>query len=567
MMNKFSGPQDGSFQLVSGCIKQMFDNASIISIRTAEERECLQMLTSSYREDKDRNKKRVAHTCEWFLNHPKFDSWRKDKTANLLWVSADPGCWKSVLSKALVDEGLLRIDTRGPSTTCYFFFKDDDANRQHSANALCAILHQLFTQKPMLLKYAMPDFENNGQQLCTMSRTLWDILQKAAADPRAGDIMCVLDALDECQESTRENLIAWMGNFYSARNQIVTRMKFLVTSRPYYDIEGAFNSAVKDLSSISLRGKEESEKISKEINLVIDDVIPRISSERRYPLEPKVQSGLIDHLKSVGYRTYLWLHLILDVIRKTLDSTQTRLEKLVDTIPRTVNDAYEKILKRISDPEMARRARSLLSIVVVAARPLTLQEMNIAPSIDERLENGEQCRSLDDLDLEPEEPFSTKVRNLCGLFVSILDSKVYLIHQTAKEFLVSKKLVEQSASYVNDGLKPWKHSLNSIQSNVILAKICISVLNFNKFKHKVDEDGDQCADKETDMDDDGYYYEPDVEMSPKFAFLDYVAKHWVAHFHVVQHTVDQSFLRLAAGICDPSVRLFCELVQGLPKKP
>ena len=539
MMNKFSGPQDRSFRLVSGCLKKMFDKAPVINIRTAEERDCLQLLTSNYREDKDRKNERVVNTCKWFLEHPKFDSWRRDKTANLLWVSADPGCGKSVLSRALVDEGLLGIHGENPSI-CYFFFKDDDASRQNSASALCATLHQLFTQKPMLLKHVMLDYVNHGQKLHTMSMTLWEILLKAASDPQAGEIVCLFDALDECQELARDNLIRWMGNFFSTRDRNIARLKFLVTSRPYFEIEGTFTRVIDDISSISLRGEEESEKISEEINLVIDDRVTSICRKRKFA--PKVRKVLIKHLQDMKQRTYLWLHFVLEVIRKTLDSTEARLKRLLETIPLTVDDAYEKILKRATDPQ----ARTLLNIIVAAARPLNLQEINVALAIDERLGSGELCRSRGDLDLEPEERFRTKVRNICGLFVNIVDSKVYLIHQTAKEFLMGTRSTDQAVSPAYPGLGVWKHSLNQIRSNLILAKICLSYLHFDEFE----------SDVTTSQGDERYDYGGGRYKSRENSFLVYAARNWVSHFRVAQNTVDQPLRHLALGICDPQTNRF-----------
>jgi len=40
----------------------------------------------------------------------------------MLWVSADPGCGKSVFAKYLVDSILTITESR---IICYFFFKDD----------------------------------------------------------------------------------------------------------------------------------------------------------------------------------------------------------------------------------------------------------------------------------------------------------------------------------------------------------------------------------------------------------------------------------------------------------
>jgi hypothetical protein len=542
MMNKFRGPQDGSFQLVSGRIKELFDNAHIIESRTAEERKCIQFLTSNltYRKDKDRNAERVPGTCQWFIKHPKFLNWRDDETASLLWVSADPGSGKSVLSRALVDERLLSADSTMPSI-CYFFFKDDSSDLQNISNALCAILHQLFIQKPALLKHAMPDFENYGGELCKMFDTLWDILKEAAADPEAGQIICLLDALDECKESARKDLIAKLSNLHSTQTETYTKLKFLVTSRPYSDIERAFRKNTKDMSSISLKGEEESEKISKEINLVIEDQIPRISGTFEYPLKLEVQKALVKHLKSMKNRTYLWLHLVLDVIRETQESTKDRLKTLIDTIPESVDKAYERILNKIKNRDWV-MARRLFHIIVVAAAPLTLREMNIALAIEEKLEKGEICQSIDHLVLDDENPFKTKVRNLCGLFVSVIDSKVYLIHQTAKEFLVSKKDTVQPYS---PGM--WKHSLEPRESNLALAKICISYLLFTEFESdplviydrpKFGEIGER-VDRYTN----------------KYNFLDYSAKYWANHFRETK-VKEMAILESALEVCNTRSKRF-----------
>jgi len=58
--------------------------------------------TSSYENHKDINPLRVAGTCQWVLNHPKYREWHESSSDDLLWISADPGCGKSVLAESLV---------------------------------------------------------------------------------------------------------------------------------------------------------------------------------------------------------------------------------------------------------------------------------------------------------------------------------------------------------------------------------------------------------------------------------------------------------------------------------
>lgn len=530
MMNKFRGPEDTNFMLVSGYLKEIADNSRIAQSRTKEELKCLQSLTSNYREDKNRCEQRVPGTCEWVLQHPKFLHWRQENKASLLWVSADPGCGKSVLSRSLVDEQLLSLDNKR-SSVCYFFFKDDDEARKSGSNALCAILHQLFVQKPVLLKHAMLDYENNGGQLRTMFSTLWEILEKSASDYEAGEIICVLDALDECNESARKDLVKKLCRLYSGRNETNMKLKFLATSRPYEFIERSFYSLGENMLNISLRGEDESEKISKEIDMVIDVRVPHICKNRRYPLQPEVQNALIDRLKNTRNRTYLWLHLIFDVIETSLDSSKIRLERLVQKIPATVDEAYEKLLMRNTDPELAAQARRLLHIIVAAMRPLALHEMNIAMAIDEKLKDEEPFRSYEELELESDMPFQIKIRNICGLFVSIHDSKVYLIHQTAREFLISKTHSPSFFSHENPTRKIWKQSLNHVESNHVLVKICLSYLllsNLDSSEHTADI----------------------------ISFLTYAAEHWSTHFQKAKIETGNDILKSTLRICDTRSNAF-----------
>ena len=517
-MNKYCNSEDGSFKLVSGSLKELLDNSSISRHLKPEEAHCLQSLTSNYEGDKNRNKRRVPGTCMWLLEHEKYLRWCQEPTASLLWVSADPGCGKSVLSRTLVDEGLLKPNT-GTTSICYYFFKDYDSSRQDSANAICAILHQLFVQKPVLLQYATPSLEHHGANLRTMFSALWSILEQSASDPAAGEIVCVLDALDECREEARKELIQTLAGFYSSQHRALTHLKFLATSRPYADIERAFHGGIKDMTSIRLRGEDESKQISKEIDLVIDIRVPHICGAREPPFDIDVQRFLISSLKSLDNRTYLWLHLTLDVIENTLESTIHDLRMLISRLPRSVEEAYEKILMRVSSSEHAQTAKSLLRIVLAALRPLTLGEIQIALAINKKLEHGEHCESYNDLVLQSEDAFRVKLRNLCGLFLSIVDSKVYLIHQTAKEFLISKHSNDRSTSLPKSASDVWRHSLAPVESNLILLKICLCYLLL-------------CG------------------TEGKSISLRYAAR-WIDHFQSARSRLDEAILQSTLNICGP----------------
>jgi hypothetical protein len=68
----------------------------------AAELDCLLALyTSDYESHKKRNDPPVEGTCRWFLQHEKYLHWHASNVSELLWLSADPGCGKSVLTSFL----------------------------------------------------------------------------------------------------------------------------------------------------------------------------------------------------------------------------------------------------------------------------------------------------------------------------------------------------------------------------------------------------------------------------------------------------------------------------------
>ena len=303
-----------------------------------------------------------------------------------------------------------------------------------------------------------------------------------------------------------------------------------VTSRPYFDIERGFEELTSYFPTIRLAGEEETELIKREIDIVIKVRVQKIGAKLK--LDYSERSSLEKDLLNITHRTYLWLKLIFEVIEQRLDITPKRLRRIVGTIPNTLDKAYEAILERSTDVEQARK---LLHIIVSAVRPLTLQEMNVALAIDE------YSRSQEDLDLEREDRFRTTVRNLCGLFVSVIDSRIYLIHQTAKEFLVKNDTIQPSS------LGIWKHSLEPQESNLVLVEICISYLLFTVFESDPLVIDDRVPRHEAPSHIDRYVNGHD--------FLDYSAKHWGTHFRRAK-IIDGPLVKLATRVCNSRSKRF-----------
>ncbi|KAJ3570125.1 hypothetical protein NPX13_g5838 [Xylaria arbuscula] len=480
------------------------------------------LYASPYRDRMERNPDRVDGTCEWVVTHKYFQRWQGHSSSSMLLVSADPGCGKSVLSKYLVDHILPSTKSR---TTCYFFFKDDFEDQRSSTSALCCILHQLFEQKEVLLSSEIvQQFETRSESLTTSFVQLWDILLSASQDHNAGEIICILDAFDECDDQGQADFTRYLGKLYSTRTAF--NLKFLITTRPYGHIRRGFQPLkIPGLPVIHLNGEAEIEvcKISKEIDVYIKVRAQNIRD--RLKLEKSEGDLLLQNLLRVPHRTYLWAYLTLDLIEKDINIDKTSISKAASQLPQTVDEAYDRILSKSSSVEQARK---LLQIILVAERPLTVTEMNIALTIEER------HKSYRDLTLKPEERFREHVRDACGLFVAIIGSRIYLLHQTAKEFLIQN--TDNNIPVTKDTGLTWKSSLSKRDSHCVLAKICIWHILFTVFE----------KDELNDLEEVSDYVH-------RYNFLSYSAMYWTHHFResaVSNPVAIESLLRICTATSD-----------------
>ncbi|KAK1236987.1 hypothetical protein MKX08_007935 [Trichoderma sp. CBMAI-0020] len=478
------------------------------------------LYTSPYQDRKDRNPNRVPGTCDWFVSHEHFRTWNESNSSAMLWVSADPGCGKSVLVKHLVDSVVPTTESR---IVCYFFFKDDFHDQKSITSALSCILRQIFLQKPSLLSdEILRKFDSGGETFTTSFSELWKTLLQVAENASAGEIVCLLDAIDECEDQSgqgRSELLKALCSLYGTKIRNKSNLKFLLTSRPYVGIYRSLQPIqLPGLPVIHLSGESEDEirKIAQEINTYIDARVKDVGE--RLHLSHGECNLLLKKLKSVPNRTYLWVYLVLDFIEKSINISNTMIIQATLNIPTTVNEAYERILSKSFDTAQARKA---LHIIVAAARPLTLREMNFALS----LENGGQ-QSYDDLGLVPDDRFHQTLRNICGLCVVVVDSRVFLLHQTVKEFLVKEDINQTVGS--DGGSQGWKCSLEPQESHRILAEICIwhllAGLNITPGSP--------------------------TELDWQRIFLNYSAKHWASHFRQMPIETQSAMTESILMICD-----------------
>ena len=502
-----------------------------------QEERLLQTLSSRYEEQKNINPKRVDGTCEWFLQSVEFQEWNNAKQSCLLWLSAGPGCGKSVLSKCLVDENMISGNL-STSLVCYFFFKDGQIGQMTAANAMSAITHQVLSRysDAALMAHSLERFRKHGDKLAEMFSELWPNLLQSAKNPLPGEIVCILDALDECQPDERQQLLNAIIEFYSQigfENNADIRLKFLITSRQDLSIENRLAKLNKSVSLVHFNADREFNNISQDIDRFIEDQIPLVA----HRLDEPSQARIIAHLKGMEHRTYLWLHLTFKEIEESAvaGTTEKQLKKFISTLPKSVDEAYENILNKSKEPGLARK---FLQCIIVAREALTVKDLNVALGV------WHDCTSYSTLDLEPGDSFISTLKQICGHFVIVHNDRVHLIHQTAKEFLIGHHENSRPGSAPS---KAWQHSITVEEAEATLVHTCISVLCFEDFLEQPPypylATGDSFS----------HYVNRYPEWFDDRPFFLYCSRFWLSHYHssaeIARHSMHQT-LRLC---CNPEL--------------
>ncbi|KAF3016862.1 hypothetical protein E8E14_012124 [Neopestalotiopsis sp. 37M] len=501
---------------------------------------------ATYEWYKSRVEDSVQGTCQWFLSQEGYTKWLAQESGTLL-VTADPGCGKSVLSKHLIDHQL-------QPTTVYFFFKDQDQNTV--CQALCALLHQLFVQKPFLIKYAMDEHSNSGEDMVNSTVSLWRVFDNIVRDPRAGSVTIVLDALDECAEPELKDLTKGLIQHFKIGSpgepQSDCKLKVLLTSRPYKTIVTQLQKLLNDFTSVRIPGEQYSEAIGEEVNLVIRKRVEQLqlTEKLQEPEKLRLKQRFMERLCDVPNRTYLWVHLVFEQLENEgLDhETEKGVDSFFEMPPRDLSETYTRILQKCTDPKKTRKA---FAIMLAAQRPLKISEFNVAMN----LQSDQQ--DFEDLDLEPNEVFASKLPSWCGLLISIHYEKVYFLHQTAREFLLESSstgpgfLFEDSSPIKARPDQDWHHSISSRYAHTVLAEQCVFYLKLWKIT-------DPSYDKEILLD----YANIDSMRPIKFcvteeasddksSLVEYASVNWV--HHVKEADLDQkaSLIPIVIDICQP----------------
>jgi hypothetical protein len=383
-------------------VEAKFEQLQQLQICEAETEYLQSLYGCDYEAYKNMNSERAPGTCQWLLTHRLFLGWIEWWQGDLclLLITLGPAMGKSVLARTLVDQltanALSRIfripDKIYDEIVCYFFFNNEDESRRDAKSALAAILHQLCKRNKGLLKQAF-EITRNLADKCHSYAGLWDVFEELVVSDGV-QIICVLDALDECEECSR---LRFSGNLVNLlQNPMVgKRLKVVITSRPYSIISDGFDSGGLAPGQFQRVGhiSEETQQIEKEILNFIYSKIQHFqrTRQRRIGVDDSVHLTLQKWVMGKINRNYLWVSFIFKELEKNAWLPMNDLKDVIETLPSTCSEAYEKILRQSTYPK---KARTLLQVVLGAARPLRISELCFVLSMRDGEEKGEDVNCI-----------------------------------------------------------------------------------------------------------------------------------------------------------------------------
>ncbi|KAL7918451.1 hypothetical protein ACQKWADRAFT_323791 [Trichoderma austrokoningii] len=433
-----------------GAIRQRFDHHT--RKITQLEKQFLRNLkapdSEAFRNDKVGD--RTPGTLGWFLQNHLYQSWKSAESSSGLWIQGSPGQGKTMLAKFILDkleESVPNCDV--PSAVIYFFFYDQDEIYRTAGGAMRSLIIQLLHLAPEAFQTVTEVFDIESPSISDNS--LRHILKALLQVPQLGTIYCVIDGLDECQNDAWRKMLLDLiiGNLRSSSTRrrsssSIPMLKTVFTSRPTVDIHGELHH----LPNIQPKANHA------DLEIFIKSKV----HELRFHQDLKQKA--VSLLSSRVEQTFLWISIVLRRLNvATPLLSEAGMEEMINESPSDLETLFESIIGQIKQAQDV-TAQKLLIWAVYSKRPLTLDELEEAIAVQDDSTSKSSTKKYAVALTE------SGVTTATGVILEIMDGRIHLVHQSAKEFLLKSKHLADFAFCM------------SLHPTSYLAKVCMTYLCF-----------------------------------------------------------------------------------------
>ncbi|KAI5836934.1 hypothetical protein DFP73DRAFT_620676 [Morchella snyderi] len=453
--------------------------------------------------------KRHARTCRWFFDCEEY----KDGKSVLL----------SYVTKQLANH-------RRAALVAYFFCDDKREEQNTAISILRSLIYQILSQAPSLYQYIPREYLPDSESKFTWGfGSLWQVFECLVKNKDGLEIFCVVDALDECEEETRDKFLEnlrklFEGPVFDIANH---NFKMITTSRPELP-------STRDLPVLTTILLEDRNK--NDILQYINDHVSRLAKRKKLPgnLENDIQRALLDGAGGM----FLWVSLTLYRLEKSPGTSASSIRAQLKELPKDIPAIYASILEEI-DFALREQAKRILEWVNLSKRPLSVEELKIVIALKVQREHTSIAIMQEHVENNLDHFFGS----LFGPLLKIERDTVRFVHQSVKDFLGNLELMrrfdspEGAVSVRNGVTASEQYPVSAFHStykdaNLHLAIDCLTFLSSEEFEMRESQDALE--------------YHSRLSGYP---FLEYAATRWPEHVNETDRRGDQelveAFLRLA----------------------
>ena len=406
---------------------------------------CLQDLRlSDPRDDKTRIEDTKGGLLEgsyhWVLETSDFQQWRNNPQTWLLWIKGDPGKGKTMLLCGIINE--LKKSISNSTLLSYFFCQATDSRINSATAVLRGLIYLLVNEQPSLITHVRKKYEQTGKALFEDTNAwvaLYEIFARILQDPRLNSTCLIVDALDECVVDLPKLL-----DLIVQTSFISLRIKWIVSSRNWPSIEKSLNKATQK-ASLHLELNEKS--VSAAVNTYIQSKVDFLATQNEY--DNDARGAVQSYLSANANGTFLWVAL---VCQELASISGWEVEEMLSAFPPGLDAIYMRMIEQIRISRAAKRCKSILAVVSIVYRPITLDELPSFVDIPPRSSSNYKALA--------------EIIGLCGSFLTIRERTIFFVHQSARDFLIK----EVSNDIFPSGINDINHAIFS-QSLQVMSRI------------------------------------------------------------------------------------------------
>ncbi|KAL2888317.1 Vegetative incompatibility protein HET-E-1 [Ceratocystis lukuohia] len=377
-----------------------------------KDKQCLLDLhvTDPYTDKKNIEEKKgglLKDSYKWILEHAGFQQFRNEQQCRILWIKGDPGKGKTMLLCGIIDE--LESDPSVPLS--YFFCQATGGDRLDKATSvLRGLIYHLACRNPQLTKHVRTKYDYKGRDLFNNDgawHILCEIMTAMLNDPGLENAILVVDALDECSVD-RQRLLDFITKPSPA--------KWIVSSRNWLDIEESLDDAEQ---KVKLQLELNQSSVSSAVESYVTFKVNQLAKKKKYDDDMRV--AVLEHLRANAEGTFLWVALVCQEL-SNVTIRKRHTPDILKSFPPGLDPLYGRMLEQITQSKDAGLCREILATALVAYRPVTLEELHALV---------EPLRDLESNEVK-------EVISSCGSFLTLHGNHVSFVHQSAKDYLLSK---------------------------------------------------------------------------------------------------------------------------------